>query len=494
MLLISTYELGRQPFGLASPAAWLRAAGHDVTLADVSRQPTAGARRVEAADLIAFFLPMHTATRLFLRAGGAGARRRIRGAHLCGYGLYAPLNERAAARRRRRHDPRRRVRAGLVDLAGAWRRTRAAAASRAADFARPAAVPGARPRGPAAAGRVRATRGRRTARAASATPRRRAAASICAGIARSCRYISGAVPRRAARGGAGGHPPAGGGRRRSTSRSAIPISSTARGTRWRSSKRSTREWPGLTYDVTIKIEHLLQHRDLLPVLQRTGCAVRDQRGGVARRRGAGEAATRATRARISWRRSRLMRAIGLPLAPTFIPFTPWTTLESYRAFLRDAGGSRTWRTQVAPIQLAIRLLIPEGSLLLELPEVRAMVEPFDARALCLSVAQSRPGAGRAVRADSGDDQARGEAPHARARRSSGRSGIWRRRGEFPDLPLAVARDDSVSDRALVLLSGAHGRAVSSCVNRLLACTAEFVSNDASQSRLQWFLLLTYEGA
>ena len=42
--------------------------------------------------------------------------------------------------------------------------------------------------------------------------------------------------------------------------------------------------------------------------------------------------------------------------------------------------------QVAPVQLAIRLLLPEGSLLLELPEVRAMIEPFDARGLVLPLA------------------------------------------------------------------------------------------------------------
>ena len=74
VLLISTYELGRQPFGLASPAAWLRADGHEVTLADLSCSPCR-CRRCEQAELIAFFLPMHTATRLFLRAGGPGARR-----------------------------------------------------------------------------------------------------------------------------------------------------------------------------------------------------------------------------------------------------------------------------------------------------------------------------------------------------------------------------------------------------------------------------------
>src|SRR5260370_8955483 len=84
--------MGRQPFGLASPAAWPREDGHDVTQADVSVTPMPG-RGVESAGLIAFFLPMHTATKLFLRLVD-----RIRAvnprAHLCAYGLYAPLNER----------------------------------------------------------------------------------------------------------------------------------------------------------------------------------------------------------------------------------------------------------------------------------------------------------------------------------------------------------------------------------------------------------------
>jgi len=77
----------------------------------------------------------------------------------------------------------------------------------------------------------------------------------------------------------------------------------------------------------------------------------------------------------------LMRAAGLPLAPTFIPFTPWTTIESYREFLR-ALVDMDLVEQVAPVQLAIRLLLPEGSLLLQLEEIRAMIEPFDARGLC----------------------------------------------------------------------------------------------------------------
>src|SRR5215470_2401115 len=90
ILLISTYELGRQPFGLASPAAWLKAEGHEVALADLSRGllPT---QAVEQADLIGFFLPMHTATRLVLPVVEK-VRRVNPQAHLCAYGLYAPLN------------------------------------------------------------------------------------------------------------------------------------------------------------------------------------------------------------------------------------------------------------------------------------------------------------------------------------------------------------------------------------------------------------------
>src|SRR5216684_8296911 len=91
VVLISTYELGRQPFGLASPAAWLRVRGHDVVCLDLSREALDDAV-VRAADLVAFYVPMHTATRLAadLVAPVRGLNPR---AHLCFYGLYAPVNE-----------------------------------------------------------------------------------------------------------------------------------------------------------------------------------------------------------------------------------------------------------------------------------------------------------------------------------------------------------------------------------------------------------------
>ncbi|HWN75826.1 MAG TPA: radical SAM protein, partial [Candidatus Udaeobacter sp.] len=89
ILLISTYELGRQPFGLASPAAWLRKRGHAVTCLDLSRQEL-GEQAVREAGLIAFYVPMHTATRLTLELLEP-IRRSNSKAHLCAYGLYAPL-------------------------------------------------------------------------------------------------------------------------------------------------------------------------------------------------------------------------------------------------------------------------------------------------------------------------------------------------------------------------------------------------------------------
>jgi len=91
ILLVSTYDLGRQPFGLASPAAWLRDAGAEVVCLDLAKERLPDAI-VRQSDVIAFFLPMHTATRLALPV--IDQVRALNGdARLVAYGLYAPLNE-----------------------------------------------------------------------------------------------------------------------------------------------------------------------------------------------------------------------------------------------------------------------------------------------------------------------------------------------------------------------------------------------------------------
>ncbi|MGH6630886.1 MAG: CUAEP/CCAEP-tail radical SAM (seleno)protein, partial [Burkholderiales bacterium] len=90
VLLLSTYESGHQPFGLASPAAWLREDGFTVTCLDLS-QTLLSEAAVGDAQLIAIYVPMHTATRIAMRVI-AKARSWNPEAHLCAYGLYAPLN------------------------------------------------------------------------------------------------------------------------------------------------------------------------------------------------------------------------------------------------------------------------------------------------------------------------------------------------------------------------------------------------------------------
>src|SRR5215475_5975289 len=90
IVLISTYELGRQPFGVVSPAAWLRRAGHEVVCLDLTRE-SLDEGAVRAAELIAIYLPMHTATRLAAKLIPT-LREMNAGAHLCCYGLYAPMN------------------------------------------------------------------------------------------------------------------------------------------------------------------------------------------------------------------------------------------------------------------------------------------------------------------------------------------------------------------------------------------------------------------
>jgi hypothetical protein len=140
-----------------------------------------------------------------------------------------------------------------------------------------------------------------------------------------------------------------------------------------------REFPNITYDATIKIEHLRQSESHLPKLKETGClfvisAVEYLDHAVLCALDKGH--TREDFLHIV----HTFRALGLTLHPTFVPFTQWTTLESYLDLLRVLY-AESLIENVAPIQLGIRLLIPEGSRLLELDEVRRAVGPFDAQSL-----------------------------------------------------------------------------------------------------------------
>jgi hypothetical protein len=140
-----------------------------------------------------------------------------------------------------------------------------------------------------------------------------------------------------------------------------------------------REFPGVTYDVTIKIEHLRKQEQHLARLRDTGClfvisAVESVNEEILERLDKGH--TREDFLYVA----RKFRELGMTLHPTFVPFTPWTTMEGYLELLRVLAAAELIGN-VAPIQLGIRLLIPKGSRLLELEEVRRGVGAFDAESL-----------------------------------------------------------------------------------------------------------------
>jgi hypothetical protein len=136
-----------------------------------------------------------------------------------------------------------------------------------------------------------------------------------------------------------------------------------------------RAHPDVSYDATIKVEHLLKHRDLLPRLAETGCAFVTSAIESVDDRVLAILDKGHTRADFMDAVA-LCRRAGLTLVPTFVAFHPWLTLNSYCDLL-DTIEALSLIDHVAPIQLAIRLLIPEGSRLLTVDEMRRHIGAFD---------------------------------------------------------------------------------------------------------------------
>jgi len=135
-------------------------------------------------------------------------------------------------------------------------------------------------------------------------------------------------------------------------------------------------FPHVTFDATIKIQHLVEHAALLPELRRSGClyitsAVEAVDDDILRRLAKNHSSRDFDRA------VALTREAGIALAPTFVAFTPWTTLEGYIALLERLVELQIVES-VPPVQLTIRLLVPEGSHLLQLPGFREELMAFDA--------------------------------------------------------------------------------------------------------------------
>ena len=379
VVLISTYELGHQPFGLAEPAACLRARGDSVRTLDLAVESW-DEDLVREADLAAFYVPMHTATRLAARLIPR-VKHLNPGAHIAAYGLYAPTNEtylrnlgvgtvlggefeaglKALADR---------LQSGVSCKTGEQLEQRISVAGQqflvpdrsdlpALDRYAFVRMPDGETR---VTGYVEASRGcKHRCRHCPvvpvyngrfrAVPREIVLADLRQQVIMGARHIT------------FGDPDFFNG----------PTHAV------RIVEALHEQFPQLSYDVTIKVEHLLAHGRLLPILKRTGClfvttAVESVDDRILALLDKGH-----TREDL-YRVVRIFDELGLTLSPTFVAFTPWTTLTGYRDLL-VALTELGLVGAVAPVQLAIRLLIPPGSRLLELQEIRDRVGPLEQAAL-----------------------------------------------------------------------------------------------------------------
>jgi radical SAM superfamily enzyme YgiQ (UPF0313 family) len=376
VLLVSTYELGRQPFGLASPAAWLKRTGASVRCLDLSREPF---RNVdfEGVNFVGFYLPMHTATRLAAQIIPKISMLNPH-AYLCAYGLYAPVNEEFLRQLGIKSIVGGEFEEDLTHLVQDLMKGEASEqpVSTISRRKQQFLVPD-RSSLPALSKYAQLTQIDGTRRVVGYAEASRGCKHLC----RHCPIV-----------------PVYNGQFRIIQRDVVL--EDIRGQVERGAQHITfgdpdffngighaislvqnihQQFPLLTYDATIKIEHLLRHSEHIATLKETGCAfvtsavesIDDNVLRILDKRH-----TRADFIRVV----ELCRSAGLPLAPTFVTFTPWLTLSGY-ADLLQLIADLNLVSSVAPVQWAIRLLIPKRSRLLDLPEVHSVLAGFDEAAL-----------------------------------------------------------------------------------------------------------------
>jgi pyruvate-formate lyase-activating enzyme len=333
VLLVATYELGQQPGALGAAAAHLRAEGHDVRALDVSVEPWDPAL-ADWADEVGFSVPMHTATRL-ARDLAREIDRPVRA-----FGLYA--NQ-------------------CSDFATAveW------------DAPPPARLP-ARDLLPPLDHYARLV--------VDGEQRLVGAVVSTAGCAHRCRHCP--------------VPVVFDGRVRRIDEDAVLDDITqlaAAGARHitfgdpdflnappharRIVAAMHERFPDVTFDCTVKVEHVLRHEELWPELAASGClfvvsAFESVDDAVLRRLDKGHTTADAARA------VTILRDAGIEVRPSWLPFTPWTTRDDLVALLdfvheHDLVGS------VDPVQYSVRLLLPEGSLLLDHADLAPFLGPWD---------------------------------------------------------------------------------------------------------------------
>ncbi|HEV8642653.1 MAG TPA: CUAEP/CCAEP-tail radical SAM protein [Methylomirabilota bacterium] len=368
ILLVACYELGHQPLAVAWPAAFLERRGYAPAVMDVSVEPF-DVEQVRRARVVAISVPMHTALRL-----GVGVAARVRqvnpSCHICFYGLYATLNAGYLLAHGADSVLAGELERALVELAQTLEAgERPAPGSpwlEKLDFPLPSRV-----KLPSLKKYAHLEREGRLELTGYVEASR--------GCKHRCRHCP--------------IPPVYGGRFFVVPREVVladvrqlveagathvtfgdPDFLNGPGHALAVARGLHAEFPAVTFDVTAKVEHLLRHRRHLGELAGLGCvfivsAVESLSDTVLAHLAKGH-----TRADVIEALG-AVRAAGIALRPTWVPFTPWTTLDDYREML-DFVEREGLIDHVDPVQYSIRLLVPPGSLLLESPAMRPYLGPL----------------------------------------------------------------------------------------------------------------------
>jgi len=133
-----------------------------------------------------------------------------------------------------------------------------------------------------------------------------------------------------------------------------------------------KEFPNLTFDFTAKVEHLIKYRNLLREFAVTGCLFIVSAVESLSDRVLSELRKGHTR-RDVFKALEIVRETGLAMRPTFVPFSPWSSLDDYIELLNFVE-NEDLIDHVDPVQLSIRLLVPPGSLLASLKNAQWLGE------------------------------------------------------------------------------------------------------------------------
>jgi radical SAM superfamily enzyme YgiQ (UPF0313 family) len=378
ILIVSCYELGHQPLGAALPLAFLQRAGFAPDALDIAVQDFDEAK-VSQARLVAISVPMHTALRLGVRVAES-VRQLNPAAAVCFYGLYAALNADYLLEH------------GGDYCIGGECETPLVALAEALDGGRTGAVEGVYKSGQAAQPFLRRLPFPLPVR----TPlpplekyarlEHKGESRVVGYVeaSRGCRHLCTHCP----------IPPVYEGRffiipqeivlediRRHVSAGATHITFgdpdflNGPGHSLRIVRALHAEFPELTFDFTAKIEHVLKHSQAFPELGASGCLFMVSAVESLSDRVLSVLEKNHTRADVE-KALAIVHGAGIALRPTWVAFTPWTTLEDYLEVLEfiEANGLID---HVDPVQYTIRLLVPPGSYLADRPAMQPYLGPLD---------------------------------------------------------------------------------------------------------------------